>query len=220
MSTITVPDDVAELAMDVAGHDGSSWFHQCHAASIQIVESGLFPGARVARGDADGVGGQHSWVVLNSDVGPAYADCYDHDARILDATLWSYDGDVKGIWRGRNINRHVPKGFGGYMSGNLPTMADHGDRTMVWEGAEKLGYQARGFLLDLGFITYGDRRAASTAVGWMKLANLPVFGWPAEEILDTMADDPRLAAFIPVDVLGMLTLRNPGGLYLQGEEKK
>lgn len=219
MSTITVPDDVAELAMDVAGHDGTSWFHQCHAASIQIVKSGIFPGARVARGAAMGVGGQHSWVVLNSPVGPGYADCYDRDAQILDPTLWSYDEDVQGLWRGRNLDRHQPHGFGPWTSGKTITMEDHGDRSMVWEGAEKLGYQARGFLLDLGFITYSDRRAASTAVGWMKLATLPIQGWPSEEIINAMADDKRLSVFVPVDILGMLTLRNPSGLYLQGEER-
>jgi hypothetical protein len=59
--------------------------------------------------------------------------------------------------------------------------------------------------------------------GWHFLANAPVGGWPSREIIGAMADDRRVSVFVPIDVLGMLTDRNPSGLYLSGKtdhEKK
>lgn len=54
-----------------------------------------------------------------------------------------------------------------------------------------------------------DRRA------WHLLASqAPVLGWPAAEIIAAMDDTEELSAFVPIDRLGMLTDRNPGGLYL------
>jgi hypothetical protein len=47
----------------------------------------------------------------------------------------------------------------------------------------------------------------------MTLANAPVEGWPAREILTAMAATPRLAACVPIDILGMVTDLNPKGLY-------
>jgi len=52
------------------------WARQCHAASVALVKSGEFGECRVARGTCNGVGGQHSWVVLSMDV-------YDKRATII-----------------------------------------------------------------------------------------------------------------------------------------
>lgn len=56
--------------------------------------------------------------------------------------------------------------------------------------------------------------------GWMRLASCPVGGWPAAEVLAAMDDTPALQTLVPIDRLGMLTDRNPGGLYLAGKEKR
>lgn len=50
--------------------------------------------------------------------------------------------------------------------------------------------------------------------GWYTVGNAPVGGgWPARAIFEAMAADPVLVAYVPIDVLGMLTDLNPGGLY-------
>ena len=41
----------------------------------------------------------------------------------------------------------------------------------------------------------------------------PVEDWPAGEIFAAMDDTEGLKALVPIDKLGMLTDRNPGGLY-------
>jgi hypothetical protein len=48
----------------------------------------------------------------------------------------------------------------------------------------------------------------------LSLLGSPVHGWPAAEIVAAIADTPSLAAYVPIDLLGMLTDRNPGKLYL------
>lgn len=51
--------------------------------------------------------------------------------------------------------------------------------------------------------------------GWATLVSrAPRGGWPADEIIAAMDDTEKLAARVPVDRLGMWTMRNPGGLYL------
>ncbi len=49
--------------------------------------------------------------------------------------------------------------------------------------------------------------------GWATLAHAPVEGWPAGEILGAMCDS-GMEAVVPIDIIGMLTDRNPSGLYL------
>lgn len=219
MNTLTVPSDVAELAQKIAGHDGSSWALNCHVASIAVVNSGLFPGSRVARGAAQGVMGQHSWVVIpdgGEDFPDALVDVYDPKARIFDPTLWSYDEKVTGIWEGSNLLRHWPKGLGDIEIFTLPYF--RGETTdvieMPAEIANKLSYKARDFLVNIGAIDYETRRTALPVRNWMAIANAPIQGWPAAEIIDAMAQVDQLNVFIPIDIVGMLTTRNPGGLYL------
>lgn len=222
MPTITVPADVRELAQKIAGHDGSSWAHNCHVAAISVVNSGMFPGSRVARGSAHGVLGQHSWVVIpdNSDDFPdTLANAYDPHARIFDPTLWSYDESVQGIWEGPNLQRHRPKGLGHIEIFNLPYFHGETDDVieMPSEISNKLSYKARDFLVNIGAIDYKTRRTALPVRNWMALANAPVEGWPSAEIIDAMAQVDQLNVFIPIDIVGMLTTRNPGGLYLPSE---
>lgn len=50
--------------------------------------------------------------------------------------------------------------------------------------------------------------------GWAELIHSPVEGWPAAEIIAAVDDTPELSTLIPVDILGMLTDRNPQGVYL------
>ncbi|WNN95164.1 hypothetical protein SEA_MAGRITTE_213 [Microbacterium phage Magritte] len=220
---LPVPADVAELAQKVSGHDGSSWAFNCHVASIAIVNSGLYPGSRVARGAAQGVGGQHSWVVLPGISTPPgeLVDPYDPNARVLDPTLWSYDERVQRVLEGPNLLRHWPKGLGMLNIDELPyydgSQADR-DIVMPREVADKLSYKARDFLLKLGAVSYGSREVRMPPVNWMHLGNAPVQGWPAAEIIEAMYHTPGLAAFVPVDIAGMLTTLNPEGLYLPSDE--
>ena len=55
--------------------------------------------------------------------------------------------------------------------------------------------------------------------GWGVLAHAPVQGWPSGEILAAITDTKPLAVLVPIDRLGMLTDRNPGGLYMSGTAK-
>jgi hypothetical protein len=174
--------------------------HQCHAVSLAIVRAGLVPGGRVARGACRGVVGQHSWVTVG--------DPYVLGAPILDATLWSYDPSVEGVWTGRATNegRHVPHGGAGSIwTYGRPPPAQGEPVALV--GQDELSRDAQLFLELLGPL---DRR------GWAMLADAPVLGWPAAEIIAAMDDTPELRALVPIDRLGMLTDRNPSGLYLPG----
>ena len=39
-------------------------------------------------------------------------------------------------------------------------------------------------------------------------------GWPSREIIAAAYADDRLRVLIPIDIVGMLTDANPGGLFL------
>jgi len=221
--TADVPADIQELAQKVSGHDGVGWAHNCHIASIAVVNSGMFPGSRVARGAARGVGGQHSWVVIpepGSLLEGEFVDPYDPKARIFDPTLWSYDDRVSGIWTGPNLQRHWPKGLGQIEIFNLPYFDGKSDDVIEipQEIANKLSYKARSFLVDIGAIDYETRRLALPVRNWLALANSPVQGWPAAEIIEAMTHVPSISVFIPIDIIGMLTTQNPEGLYLPSQE--
>lgn len=174
------------------------WSHQCHAASALVVKADSFPfEARVARGFCKGVGGQHSWVVLGM-------DCYASGAAIIDPTLWSYDDSVDGIWIGTAKDKlHVPHGSGNIFDYGKPASAEEEPIEIDppeggWSSSAKL------FLKLLGPLDEN---------GWRHLANFPVEGWPAGEIIGAIYD--RWPACVPIDIIGMITDRNPNGLYLR-----
>ena len=174
------------------------WSHRCHEASIAVVKAKIIPGARVARGHCIGVGGQHSWVTI----GDPYAD----GVQIIDPTLWSYDREIKGIWYGKGgpYRRHTPHGGqGSIWRYGKPTHG--GGPTIELTPSFELSEAAKDFL---ALIEPLDRR------GWDLLAHAPVTGWPAAEIIAAIDDTAALSAIVPIDILGMLTDRNPGGLYL------
>lgn len=175
--------------------ENEGWSEQCHVAALAIVREGIFPVARVARGVCKGVGGQHSWVVLGSD---PYAD----DLNIIDPTLWSYDKSVKGVWYGSpSDGRHTPKGKGSIWSWGRPANAKGEAIDIEPEGG--WSKDAADFIDLLGPLDYD---------GWRVLSHAPVQGWPAGEILTAI--HARFPNLVPIDVLGMTTDLNPGGLYL------
>ena len=169
------------------------WHHNCHGASMTIV---LALGGRVARGWCKGVDSQHSWAVLGD-------DCYDHKATIVDGALWSYSS-TKGVWVGTLADGlHSPHGEGSIWKAGKP-LPHTGPRVGLTPKAP-LSFWARDFLKMVGPLDF---------IGWSRLANLPVGGWPAAEIIAAMDDTEELEAAVPIDRLGMLTDRNPGGVYL------
>lgn len=187
----------AEDVEEILGAPFESTAQHCHEVSLAIVKHGPFDNARVARGVCYRVGSQHSWVVLG--------DPYDPDAPIIDATLWSYNPEVTGVWTGdMQDGWHLPHGWGHIWNYGHPAGAD-ADPIKLTPGFE-LSAEAEEFLDILGPL---DRQ------GWALLAHAPVGGWPAGEIIAAMDDTPELAALVPIDILGMTTDRNPGGLYLR-----
>lgn len=187
---------VGDKAVQALDGDLSAWAHQCHAASLRVVRSGLLAPARVARGVCRGVGGQHSWVVLGD-------DCYADDALIMDPTLWSYDPSVEGVWVGSaREGLHVPHGKGSIWDWGRPKPPER--EVIPLSPLKPWSPEAEAFLSLLGPLDID---------GWHVIANAPVEGWPAREVFEGMMDS-GLAELIPVDVRGMVTDRNPSGLYL------
>ena len=180
-----------------------AWAHQCHGVSLAIVRAGVLgQPCRVARGRCRGVGSQHSWVVVG-------LDCYASPALIVDPTLWSYVPEVEGVYLGDDRpHGHAPHGAGSIWNYGRP--APPTGPVIELAGAGSLSRSARDFLDLLGPL---DRS------GWSVLANSPVEGWPAGEILAAMHRTVGLSHFVPIDVLGMVTDLNPGGLYLAGPDR-
>lgn len=177
------------------------WAKRCHEASLFVVRSGIFGESRVARGFCKGVGSQHSWVVLG-------LDCYADHVTIVDPTLWSYDDDVEGVWTGPG-GRHTPHGTGNIFEWGRPPRAT--DEPVELQPQQPFSDSARLFLDLLGPI---DEK------GWRILCSAPVEGWPAAEIFGAILETFEWgAAVLPIDIVGMVTDRNPNGLYLPGEEK-
>lgn len=176
--------------------DLSQWAKRCHEASLALVKAGI--ARRVARGTCAGVRGQHSWAVCGE-------NCYDDETLLIDPTLWSYDDEVEGVWIGTlSMGKHRPHGYGNIWNWGKP--APGGDSPITLKPKSPFSKTALSFLTALGPLDL---------TGWMRLAsNAPVQGWPAGEILAAIADTPGLEAVVPVDRIGMLTDRNPGGLYL------
>lgn len=193
------------------------WAQKCHTASLELVRLEVFPNARVARGTCRGVGSQHSWVVVgpamdyDADAATAGPDPYSLKAQIVDPTLWSYDQTVSGVWVGTaGDGRHIPMGgLGSIWQWGKP--APPREAPVQLTPTRPFSVWAQTFLKMLGPL---DRD------GWCLLMKAPMRGWPAGEIVAAMDDTPELSALVPIDLLGMLTDRNPDGLYLPGAAQK
>lgn len=198
MKTINLPSiPEIEAAIDIPFDD---WAHQCHAISYAILTSGVLDlpdGGRIARGVCNGVGSQHSWIVVGM-------DCYADDVTIIDPTLWSYRDDVEGIYVGTATTYgHTPHGG----TGSIWTYGQpvHGGGETITIDPALLTAESQRFLAIIGPL---DR------AGWSTLIHAPVHGWPAANIIEAAYQTPALKAVIPVDIVGMLTDANPGGAYL------
>lgn len=205
-----VDTDEIETAIGPLTH----WAHQCGGASVALVNSGLYPGARVARGWCPGVAGQHSWVCLG--------DPYRAATPVIDLTLWSYrPGEAEGpqwaptasnaaaVYVGRVRDRpHRPHGWGVLWPQGWPVHGG-GDTVTLTPTAPLSGW-ARMFLDRVGPL---DRR------GWSALVHGPMSGWPAAEIIAAVCDTRELVALVPIDIVGMLTDRNPQGAYPRTPER-
>jgi hypothetical protein len=203
MPTTTLPTLTTEEVEAAWGRPFKTTAQHCHAVSIAIVQSGVLGQfCRVARGACQGVPGQHSWVVVGR-------DCYDQDAPIIDATLWSYDPTVSGVWSGTlTAGHHRPHGAGSIWTYGRPPKAT--SQVIELTPRQPFSPDAELFLELLGPLDL---------MGWAILAHCPVEGWPAGEILDAMYHTDGLAVHIPIDLLGMVTDINPDGLYLPGQPK-
>jgi hypothetical protein len=187
------PSDVRAI-LTLIGYTGPVAY-SCHEVSLALARSGHFPGARVARGFARNVMGQHSWLTTD--------DPYNPLSPIIDFTLWSYDPHVKGIWVGTGEDGvHIPHGAGHFMRAGMPY--NHGEKVIRLVVNRPLSEDARDFLAMLGPLDYR---------GWAEVAHLPVEGWPAGEIFAAMDDTPGLGILVPIDVMAMTTGRNVNGLY-------
>jgi hypothetical protein len=178
--------------------DFADFAQDCHAVSLTLVRSGLLgtggPDLRVARGACLGVGGQHSWVVLGHP--------YDPTATIVDLTLWSYNPTQPRIWVGTmRDGLHRPKGYGHILQGVKP--GTRGGEVIQVEVSSR---DARDFLRMVGPL---DAR------GWAGLwSHCGMLGWPAKEILEALLDQhPQMTALVPIDIVGMITDRNPENIY-------
>lgn len=195
----------ADLLRNIEAHIGGlkKWKHNCHAASLAIVKTGLLgPMARVARGWCIGVTSQHSWVVIG--------DPYDPDTVILDPTRWSYTHTPpKMIVTTADDPRYMPHGRGSIWDAGRPT-----PRIGPEIKLKGLSARARSFIHEAS-----DGRGLDRA-GWMTLGNSPMGGWPAKEIITAMYRHKNLGHLVPIDVVGMVTDENPGGLYMAETKKK
>ncbi len=173
----------------------TKWAHNCHACSLAIVRTGLLPqGARVARGSHPLILSQHSWVVIG--------DPYAKDATILDGTLWSYvDTSPVFLIGTASYLPHRPNG-----AGSIWDAAPIPRPTRPPIPLSGLSNTASAFLKMLA-------PKGMDALGWGRLANCPVGGWPATEIIGAMYDNAMLRPLVPIDRVGMLTDRNPQELY-------
>lgn len=187
-------------AVEAAVGPVTKWAHNCHAASLALVRSGLLDDARVARGSLYGVPGQHSWAVSGDPYRPKL---------IVDITAWSYVSSYPALYIAHPNNglpMHRPHGAGSIWDWGVPEVGDGPDIPLAVE----VSASARTFI---GMVASQYNREGLDRLGWARLANAPVEGWPAAEIIAAMDDTPGLSALVPIDILGMLTDRNPGGLY-------
>jgi hypothetical protein len=200
MTKTAIRDAARAAKRQLAQPTLDNWSHQCHAASLNVVQAEVIPGARVARGVCQGVGAQHSWIVVGNP--------YDPEAPIIDPTLWSYLEEVEGIWTGTlETGLHRPHGMGSIWTWGRPE--HHGGETVELKPRKPFSAEALDFLRLLGPL---DRD------GWAVLAHAPVEDWPAGEIL--LAINDTVGPLVPIDIIGMATDTNPNGLYLPGGEQE
>lgn len=193
------------------GANWTQWAKNCHAASLHLVRSGVLPtGSRVARGWCDTVpGSQHSWVVVNT-TDMRYADPYAPAPLVLDPTAWSYQTGAAArpsVWTSTGAGYH-PHGTLGpaALPGALPSPQDPSRTIAPDEDAYRaLTPEAKQFL---------EHHGPLDARGWMALTKCDVRTFPAAEIVHLMRATPRLRAFVPIDLWGMLTADDPSGVYL------
>lgn len=208
LALTAIAADPKRLA-DKIGIPVTHWVNKCHQVSLALVKTGEFgPTARVARGWSLGIHSQHSWIVLG--------DPYAWDAVIIDATNPEFhrSGEIIHVSMFENGGRYMPQGWG-----VLAEEEREGLQHIMptFQGPERpltpktpLSADAQLFLAEIGPMDF--RR-------WCWLASmLPMQGWPAKEIIEAM-DDSGMRAAIPVDILGMVTDRNPRGLYLPTREE-
>lgn len=206
-----LPSRLPRGSMGTCSTSGRTSATVSHWASCGVVcshEQQESPG-----GVCVGVPGQHSWVVMASDpqMKAHEIDVYDPRALIIDPTIWSYDPQYQGVLAACTSDKlHKPHGSGSIWDYGCPSPIQAGEVAIPLKDVGKLSPYADAFLHMIGPLS---RR------GWSCLLHAPVQGWPAKEILEAADDTPELRALIPIDILGMVTPRNPSGLYLPVEEK-
>ena len=176
------------------GSAPENWAGNCHSVSLALLKTGEFGEGRIARGSVQGIASQHSWLILSDDV-------YDQDAVIVDPTILPatrYEMTIAVDVARCLTNR--PHGSG-----------------RIWDWGRPWAHSAS--YIDLAVPLAGEAKAFMDLIGpldilgWMQLAGAPMQGWPAGEIIAAMRQTPALKACVPVDIAGMLTAENPGGLY-------
>lgn len=178
------------------------WRGNCHSVSLRIVKQGLFGPSRVARGVCKGVSSQHSWVVCSRDD----LACYDRKVRIVDPTLHCHRDDTDGLWEGSlEDGLHAPHGYANIWEMGCPVPG--GQPAIRLE----LPPQAQMFIELMERVTgrpmdHGGRNRLFNGA----LAGVPVM----PEIVKAAYGHDELRGWIPIDIVGMLTDVNPGGLYL------
>lgn len=200
---------------EATGLPKAEWSKNCHTISLAIVKSGVLGvPARVARGWARGVKSQHSWVVYGWPGDTELPSCYDPEALILDASLWSYiPGTPELLWTQANDGTHHPHGGEGHiMSWGQPPFAVDEPIDLTPEGGWPK--EASFWMNDMLHGRPLDRD------GWATIAAAPAGGWEKAlgQLLAAMSADERTSFLVPIDKLGMLTELNPGGLYLDGPD--
>jgi hypothetical protein len=180
---------------ETVGIPAAQWGNRCHEISLAVLRTGIFGPGRVARGTSARVTSQHSWIVLGR-------DCFAKDVVIIDPTIWFHMHPEPMIMVTRNYRHHQPHGgssIWGYGRPQEPT-----GPVIELAGLDDLSSAAKQFLDLLGPLDWR---------GWAQLSGGPLLGWPAAEIINAMCETPELKAVPPIDAVGMLTDRNPGGLY-------
>jgi len=186
---------------EAIGIESEEWRNRCHEICIAILRSGIVQG-RVARGHCAGIASQHSWIVLGDERRPDPAACWDPSARILDPTFSSNIGRPPRLWFGSlGAELHRPHGSGSLMQWGRPVA---GNGPPITFDTTALPPSTRAALNLIGLLD---------ATGWMRLFRGPIGdpAWELHRCVEPLVD--RLGALIPIDIVGMATDRNPGGLY-------
>lgn len=196
-----------EIVVEAIGRPIEDFDKQCHAASVALMNSGLFPKSRVVRGAAYGVFGQHSWLVT----GDKPSDCYSSGVDIVDITLWSYDEAKPKVFVSNLMQGiHHPHFEGNLMQWGCPEVG--GGEEIPLTPSKPLSYEASHWIYL--FRKANGKKPLDRRFWAALMTHAPYLGWPAEEITRAVYDTDALRALIPIDRVGMQTNLNPGGLYL------